>query len=183
MRLAYGASLTPQDWRMQKGMGQNQSLSMRLPVSSDTSMTITDGAGVVQTVPLQGKTSEVVVSANTCAQVDLYPGAWFDGSVLRFAKNGPFRKGIDATSAYDGMLSGRVASIIVADNPTFTLVLPASEVADTGKLLETAKTIELGGFRFENSATSTGGPDGAKAYVATANSGPWIIAVVLQTFS
>jgi hypothetical protein len=187
MRLAYGVSLTLRDWTTQKGLGQSQPLFLRLPVSSETSLTVTDGAGVARTVPLQGKTSEVIISAKTCGRVNVLPGAWFDGSLLDFAKDGPFVKGLAAGSAYDSMLSGRVASIIVADNPTFTLVLPASEVADTGKLLETAKAIEIGGFRFESSATipaaAPGGPDEAKEYVALANSGPWIIAAVLETFS
>lgn len=181
-RLAYGVGSTPDAWVAANTSGQGDSMRLSLPVTSETTLGLTDAAGASHALPLQGKASEVVISASAWGQVRINPGSWYDGSMVKFARNGPFVHGVAPDQAFSSMLSGRVSAIIVAYNPSMSLSLPAAEA---GGALESARTVEIGGFRFQQGVAGAPPAAGADtiAYVAAAVAGPWIIGAMIEPFT
>lgn len=183
-RLGYVVSDTPSNWSAGNG-AERQPLALSFPVDDRTSLTAFDAAGNGHELAL-ARDSVIAVGVNACGRVDVVPGAWYDGTVLSLAKAGPFVKEVTDPGIAGSMLGARVASLIVADKPVLTLSLSAAQLAVTRDALESAAAIRFGGFTFRQCskvpAPAGASTDGA-TYTAAAGPGPWIIGVVLQTFS
>lgn len=186
-RMAYGISMTPQQWIAQISGGGGRASQLSLPITSETSLNITDAYGRQQSLSLHGQANAVVISASALTQITVTPGAWFEASMLKLGRVGPFVSDITSDKAYDGMLTGRVSAIIVAYNPSLQILVPTTLNRDTNTALGSATTVEIGGFKFgsleaSSDACSTKSDSPNALYAATAP-GAWIVGVSIEAFT
>lgn len=178
-RLAYQASMTPQDWVASVAAAPAGSVTLTLPLAGQGALTLTDANGVQQPLPLGDDVDEAVVTADAMSQVGVWPGMWYDDSLLRLGRNGPFVAGVPPNPAYGGLLSGHVGSLVVAYNPELHIHGDRLGNGATGRALRTASVVQAGGLRFTPGMQATDGDP--NRYQASAP-GAWIVGVTIEAF-
>lgn len=187
-RLAYGASMTPQEWLAQVAAGPSSEVQLTLPLAGNVVLQIEDDAGTKQAVALQDDVERATITARALSQVSLTPGRWYDATLLKLGRDGPFIGGQASAGPYAGLLNARVSALIVACDPVLYVAGPDNAASATNAALQGAAAVELGGFQFPApeavAPLATGGAVSTGAYAHRSQaSGAWIVGVKLELFT
>ena len=180
--MVYGLSTSVTAWVAEVATDPNSEVSLSVPITGEKALTLTAPGGQQQAISLLDDVEHALITASALSQVSVTPGSWFDDSLLRLGRDGPFVSSFaSSTQPYAGMLGGRVSSLIVAYNPVLRIVGPDPVHSATGAALKEAAAVEIGGFTFPAPVAVPASPAGGAAYQARA-AGAWIVGVTVEVF-
>ncbi|MGB5593499.1 MAG: hypothetical protein WBM62_05620, partial [Crocosphaera sp.] len=139
--------------------------------------------------PKSEQINNIEIYAEAWDRIQIYPGHWYDSSIIGLGKNGPFISDYHSSDIFGntGLLKCRVSEFVIAYQPQLTMNVSNSFVNMYGKQLANAAELQVAGFIFKK---STNNPirkikqnDNYTQYIANSNSSePLIVGVFIECF-
>lgn len=154
--------------------------SQEMPTAQDKHVLAQKGPMINGLQSLDGTASftQVSITASAWGQIPIYPGTWFNGSMISLGKD--YLENKDTFFGPSGLLSCRVAAFFVAYKPSFKLSSPSPIPSTVRAQIKAASELYALGTKVR-----VGRPSRAARSVAlqSVSSDPVIVALALEVFS